>query len=328
MKAIFTKERLPIIATSLVCIAIYVAAGLKFEGFFSLRVFLNFLTDNAFLGITAVGVTFVILSGGIDLSVGSMVGCTGIMTAVLIQNKHLHPALAIATVLLFGLLLGCGHGLLIQKFNLPPFLGTLAGVFLARGLGLWISKESVQIDHPFFSALAGIKISLPNGASLPISAILFLVVLVAGIVLAKQTRFGRTVYAIGGNESSAMLMGLSVGKTKIWIYALSGFCSALAGVVYTIYTSSGNALSGTGLELDAIAAVVIGGTLLSGGYGSVFGSFLGVLILAMIQTAINFDGSLSSWWTRIAIGTLLLIFMLLQKGIEVSARRTSKKAGH
>jgi len=321
MKSILSRERLPIIATTLVCLTLYIAAGLKFDGFFSLRVFFNFLSDNAFLGVISVGLTFVILSGGIDLSVGSMVGCTSIMTAVLVQQHHVHPLLAFAIVLGFGTLLGVAHGLLIQKFSLPPFLVTLAGLFLTRGVGLWISKESVQIDHPMFTSLAGYSVSLPGGASLPVSSIVFIAVLVGGILLAKQTRFGRAVYAIGGNENSAMLMGLSVARTKVLIYALSGFCSALGGLVYTLYTSSGNAVSGTGLELDAIAAVVIGGTLLSGGYGSVFGSFLGVLILGIIQTAITFQGTLSSWWTRIFIGVLLLVFMLLQKGIERAAAR-------
>lgn len=321
MRALFTRERLPILATTLVCIAIYVTAGLLFKGFFGLGVFFGFILDGAFLGVIAVGLTFTILSGGIDLSVGSMVGCASIMTAVLIQNQHLHPLLAFVLVLAFGLLVGLGHGFLIQRFSLPPFLVTLAGLFLTRGAALWISKASVQIDHPFFKSLADFSVPLFGAAKLPTVSLIFLIVLVAGILLARQTRFGRTVYAIGGNENSAVLMGLPVARTKVAIYALSGFCSALAGIVFTIYTSSGNAIGGTGLELDAIAAVVIGGTLLSGGYGSIFGSFLGVLILGMIQQAITFQGTLSSWWTKIFIGTLLLVFMLMQKGIERAGRR-------
>ena len=161
------------------------------------------------------------------------------------------------------------------------------------------------------------------GASVQIGAILFLLILMVGIWLAKQSRFGRTVYAIGGNEQSALLMGLNVPRTKVLTYALSGFLSALGGLVFAIYTSSGNPLSGTGMELDAIAAVVIGGTLLSGGYGSVFGSFLGVMILGIIQTAITFQGNLSSWWTKIVIGALLLGFMLIQKLIERATEKAS-----
>src|SRR5699024_12207752 len=129
----------------------------------------------------------------------------------------------------------------------------------------------------------------------------------------RYTRFGRTVYAIGGSEASSTLMGLPVARTKVLVYAISGFCSGLAGVLYTFYTLSGYALTAVGTELDAIAAVVIGGTLLTGGYGSVLGSVLGVLVLGTIQTLITFDGTLTSWWTKIFIGALLLIFIVLQK---------------
>ncbi len=313
------RERVPIIATAAVCLLLYIAAGLRFEGFFSLRVFFNFLSDNAFLGIIAVGLTFVIITGGIDLSVGAMVGCAGIMAASLITKSHLHPILAFLIVLAFGSALGLTHGLLIQNYKLPPFLVTLGGLFFCRGLALWISQESLQIDHPLFKSLTSFSIELPGRSSLPLTSMTWIIVLLIGAYLAKQTRFGRTTYAIGGNEASASLMGLPVNRTKVLIYTLSGFCSALGGLVFAWYTGSGNAISGAGLELDAIAAVVIGGTLLSGGYGSVLGSFLGVLILGIIQTAISFDGTLSSWWTKIAIGTLLLIFILLQKLIERTA---------
>jgi len=310
------RDKLPILATVVVCVVMYVAAGLRFDGFFSMRVLFNFLEDNAFLGVIAVGLTFVILSGGIDLSVGAMVGCAGIMLATLVSKSGLHPLLACAIVLVFGTVLGLSHGLLIERFNLSPFLVTLAGLFLCRGVALAISRESIQIENAFFQRLDDIAISLPGKASLPLTSMIWLVVLAVGFYLARQTRFGRTTYAIGGNESSAMLMGLPVRRTKTMIYALSGFCAALGGIVYSLYTGSGNAVSGTGIELDAIAAVVVGGTLLSGGYGSVLGSFVGVMILGIIQTAINFDGTLSSWWTKIVIGVLLLAFILLQKFIE------------
>jgi len=137
-----------------------------------------------------------------------------------------------------------------------------------------------------------------------------------GIYLAQCTAFGRAVYAIGGSEASALLMGLPVGRTTVRVYTFSGFCSALAGVVFTFYMQSGYGLHAVGLELDAIAAVVIGGTLLSGGVGYVAGTLFGVLILGIIQTLISFDGSLSSWWTRIVIGALLFVFCLLQRLFE------------
>jgi simple sugar transport system permease protein len=235
------------------------------------------------------------------------------MVAWLVHDAHLHPILAVAIPLVFGCCVGAFHGYLVARFELPPFLVTLAGLFFCKGVALRISKESIQIDHPFFNALASFSIPLPGKASLPVATLIYLAVVVIGIFMAKQSNFGRTVYAIGGNRASASLMGLPVRKTLIRAYMLSGLCSALGGAVFALYTSSGNAISGTGLELDAIAAVVIGGTLLSGGYGSVFGTMMGILILGVVQTSITFQGTLSSWWTKIFIGALLLVFIILQK---------------
>jgi ribose/xylose/arabinose/galactoside ABC-type transport system permease subunit len=315
------QEKLPILITGGVLLALVLAAGLHFDKFLTLRVAMNLLADNAFLGVVAVGMTFVILTGGIDLSVGSMVGLSSIMAATLVQKAHLHPAIGLAIPLLCGVLLGAFHGFLISRYSLPPFLVTLAGLFFCRGVALGISQESMQIDHPFFTALTGWSVALPGKASLTVPPLIFLFVLVAGMVIARQTAYGRAVYAVGGNAASARLMGLPVSRTIISTYVLSGFCAALGGAVFTLYTSSGNAISGTGLELDAIAAVVIGGTLLSGGYGSVFGTLLGVSILGVVQTAITFQGTLSSWWSRIVVGVLLLAFMLVQKSIEIAARK-------
>ncbi len=315
MKRFLSKENLPVMATVLVCVLLYLGAGLKFPGFFSTRVPMNLLSDNAFLGVVAVGLTFVILSGGIDLSVGSLVGLSGILIAHLTTHAGWHPALAIGATLLVGITVGWVQGVLIAKFEIAPFLATLGGLFFCRGVALWISQESITIEHPFFKQLALFTIPVSGGASVTVGTLAFLVVVTIAIWMGRHTLFGRTVYAIGGNKASAKLMGLEVDKTLLSVYALSGFCSALGGVLYSIYTSSGNAVAGTGMELDAIAAVVIGGTLLSGGYGSVFGSFVGVLILGIIQTGISYQGTLSSWWTRIAIGILLLVFMLLQRGL-------------
>jgi len=222
-----------------------------------------------------------------------------------------HPLLAIAVAVVLGTGLGAGMGALIRFMELPAFLVTLAGMFFIRGVGFVISLEAVTIKHRFYDAISDFSLQ-----TFPVVTLVFLVALAAAIYVAHSTRFGRNIYAIGGNEQSAMLMGLPVGSTKVWLYALSGFCSSLAGVVYTFYTSSGNATAGTMLELDAIAAVVIGGTLLSGGVGYVFGTLIGVLILGLIQTIVTFEGTLSSWWTKIAIGALLLAFILAKPRSE------------
>src|SRR5213078_1208047 len=230
--------------------------------------------------------------------------------------QHVHPLLAIAAAVVLGTGLGASMGALIRFMSLRAFLVTLAGMFFIRGLGFVISLEAVTIKHRFYDAISDFSLQ-----TFPVVTAVFLIALAAAIYLAHYTRFGRNVYAIGGNEQSALLMGLPVGSTKIRLYAISGFCSSLAGVTYTFYTSSGNATAGTMLELDAIAAVVIGGTPLSGGVGTVAGTLIGVLILGVIQTIITFEGTLSSWWTKIAIGLLLLGFILLQRYLQSSAGR-------
>jgi simple sugar transport system permease protein len=203
-------------------------------------------------------------------------------------------------------------GALIHGFRLPPFLITLAGLFLARGAAFWINTESVGIGHDLYQRLSAFEVPL-GPASLTTGALVLIGMLFIGYGIGHHTRFGRTLLAMGGNEQSALLMGLPIGAAKIGVYALNGACGALAGIVATLYTGSGNPSMGIGLELDAIAIVVIGGTLLTGGRGHLGGTLLGVLIFGTIQAAILFDGRLSSWWMRILVGALLLAFVLLQR---------------
>ena len=315
------RKYIPLAATVSLFAAMSVFGGVSYTGFFSAQVFLNLLIDNAFLVIVAVGMTFVILSGGIDLSVGSVVALSTIVLAKLVQHLHWDLMVAIPLVLCMGTLFGAFMGWLIQRFRLQPFIVTLAGMFLARGLCYLISIDSISITDEAYTVLAQTRIHLwPEGPMVSISAVLALVVLAAAVFVAHCTQFGRTVYAIGGSEHSAVLMGLPVARTNVAVYALSGFCAALGGVVFTFYMLSGYGLHAVGLELDAIAAVVIGGTLLSGGVGYVAGTLFGVLTLGIIQTLIMFDGSLSSWWTRIVIGALLFVFCVLQRVFEAGRK--------
>lgn len=314
---------LPLAATTSLFLLIGAVGSVLYTGFFSLQVFANLLIDNAFLCIVAVGMTFVILSGGIDLSVGSMIALTTMVSAWLVEKQHWSPVAVIPLVLLMGTAFGAFMGLLIERFRLQPFIVTLAGMFLARGLCYVISIDSISITNPVYAMLSEMRIPVGGDASLSLSALLALGVVVVAVFVAHCTQFGRTVYAIGGNENSAVLMGLPVRATLVGVYTLSGFCSTLAGVVFTFYTLSGYGLHAVGLELDAIAAVVIGGTLLTGGIGYVAGTLIGVLMLGIIQTLITFDGSLSSWWTRIVIGALLFVFCVMQRVFEARRAPTS-----
>jgi ribose/xylose/arabinose/galactoside ABC-type transport system permease subunit len=307
------RRYLPLAVTIVLFLVMYGAGSYLFEGFFSLQVFLNFFIDNAFLAITAIGMTFVIISGGIDLSVGSVIALTTMVSAALVEHRGWSPATVIPLVLAMGSGIGLVMGLIIQYFRVQPFIVTLAGMFLARGLCYLISIDSITIENPFYTDLAAYRIPLPHDTSITFNVVIALVMLVIAIYIAHFTRFGRTVYAIGGNEQSALLMGLPVARTKVLVYTFNGFCSALAGVVFTFYMLSGYGLHAQGMELDAIAAVVIGGTLLTGGSGYVVGTLFGVLMYGTIQTILSFHGDLSSWWTKIVIGLLLLAFCLLQQ---------------
>ena len=302
----------PTLATVGLFVAMFAAGSVMYPGFLSGQVFLNLLIDNTFLIVLAVGMTFVILTGGIDLSVGSVVALSMMIAAALLQAGW-NPFAAIAVVLLTGAAFGLVMGLIIQVFEIQPFIVTLAGLFLARGLCYVISVNSITVTDPFFTAMAQARIRLPGGLFVSPGVLIALLFVAAGFYVLHQTRFGRTVYAIGGGEASARLMGLAVPRTKVLVYTISGLCSATAGILFSFYSLSGYSLAGMGMELDAIAAVVVGGTLLTGGYGYVLGSLAGVLVLGIVQTFISYQGTLSSWWTRIVIGALLLVFILLQK---------------
>lgn len=306
-------QHLSLVATALVFLLLYAIAAVRYPGFASWFQTTSLVADNAPLGLAAIGMTFVILSGGIDLSVGAVLALSSILLAKCLMIWNLPIALAIPGVLLGGALFGAASGAVIRCFRLPPFLVTLAAMFFARGLALVLTEEKrlSLAGHATFDPLVDF---LLLGFNLP--AIIFLAAIVLAIGVARYTRFGRNVYALGGNEQSALLMGLPVGRTTVMIYALSGFCAAGAGILYATGSQSGDASVAYLLELDAIAAVVIGGTLLTGGVGSMAGTLLGVLILAVITIVPVYEGDLNSWWTKIAIGGLLLAFIVLQRLLQ------------
>ncbi len=240
--------------------------------------------------------------------------------AVLFETTSIHPLAAFALALIITTAFGALMGAIIHYLEMPAFIVTLAGMFLARGMAFVLSIDSIPIKHPFYATLKTFYLKLPGGGRITLIGGLMLLVFLLGILIAQRTRFGANVYALGGGAPTAALMGVNVGRTTIGIYALSGFLAGLSGIVYSLYTSAGYSLATVGVELDAIAAVVIGGTLLTGGAGFVAGTFFGVMIQGLIQTYITFDGTLSSWWTKILIGLLLFLFILMQKGILALSR--------
>ncbi|MDP4179543.1 MAG: sugar ABC transporter permease YjfF [Bacillota bacterium] len=304
----------------------------KDKNFGNTQVFLNLIISNAGLIITSVGMTMVLIIGGIDISVGSVIAVTCMMLAAMMEKGHIGAIPAIIIVLLFGILFGALQGWLIAYLKIQPFIVTLAGMFFARGLTAVISLEMITITNKTFLDIAKHKIYLPFGGSLnrrgvmvypyvyP-TVVLALVVLIASFIMLKYTKFGRKIYAVGGSEQSALLMGLNVKRTKFIVYIINGFLATLGGIAFCLNTTGAFVELGKGFEMDAIASTVIGGTPLTGGVGNVFGTFFGVLIKAVIETFVSFQGNLSSWWSKIIIAILLGFFIVLQSLIAMKKEK-------
>jgi simple sugar transport system permease protein len=303
----------PMLTTITIFILVYFIGGRLYPAMQKPQVFFNLFINTASLMIVSIGMTFVILTKGIDLSVAGMIALTSAASAALLNN-NVSPGVVIPMMLLMGIAFGFTIGLIIHYFKVEPFIVTLMGLFFARGMAYIITLSALTINDPFYRFLALTKVLIPfmGKVYVYIPSLIGPILLLVVIYLAFFTSFGRTVYAIGNNEQSARLMGLPVGRTKIIVYTFSGFCSALAGIVWSISLLSGYGGYAPGMELDAIASVVIGGTLLTGGVGNVIGTLFGVLINGTIVSILQFNGTLSSWWTRIGVGLLTLIFIGIQ----------------
>jgi ribose/xylose/arabinose/galactoside ABC-type transport system permease subunit len=302
----------PLLTTIVVFILAFLIGGWLYPAMKNPQVFFNLFINGGSLLLVSIGMTLVILTKGIDLSVGGVIALTTAASAALLR-AGVSPFVVIPLMVVMGVVFGLTLGCIIQFLKVQPFIATLMGLFFARGMAYIISLESVTIRDPFykFLALTPLRISFLD-AYVYIPTLVGPVMLLVAIYLTYFTRFGRTVYAIGNNEQSALLMGLPVARTKIAVYAFSGLCSALAGIVFSISLLAGYGQFATGMELDAIAAVVIGGTSLLGGIGGVIGTPFGVLINQTIVSILQFNGTLSSWWTRIGVGALTLIFIGIQ----------------
>ncbi len=299
--------------TTLLFIILFAIGSFSFEGFFSPQVFLNLFIDNAPLIIVTVGITFTIISGGggIDLSVGAVVSLTCMSLAYLMKTTTINPYLCMFLVLFIGVTIGIINGFFITFFKLQPFIVTLGTMFLCRGLTAMISRDSVPIDNETYGDLAFLSLEIGD-CFLSLGAIIAIIVVVIATIVLRYTSFGRSVYAIGGNEISSKLMGLKVDTIRMSVYIISGFCAALGGITYSWIMLSGYTLHGLGMEMDAIASSVIGGTQLLGGVGFIPGTVLGVMIQGTILTIISFQGTLSAWWTKIVVGILLCLFIVMQ----------------
>lgn len=316
---------LPTVAAVVIFVAMIVYGETAYGRIVQYSTLSNLLINNAHLVIVAIGMTMVIISGrgGIDLSVGAIIAFSSV-SGVLLANAGINPWLVMLLMVGFGTLFGLASGVLIQYFDVQPFIATLAMMFLARGLASTLSTEPERLadDSPIRDLGAVVKIidgPKVNDLMVTPGVVIALVVVAAAFFVMHRTRLGRTVYAMGGSRTSAALMGLPVKRTILTIYVVSGSLSGLAAVVYTSRLGIAQNITGLGWELDAIAATVIGGTLLTGGAGYVLGSVVGALVLGLMNVLITRDGGIKPETTTIITGAILLVFVLLQRA--VTARR-------
>ena len=322
-KLIFLRYGAQLIAF-VVFLLIYIIGGRLYPAMLKPQVFFNFFINDASLLLVSIGMTLVILTGGIDLSVGGVIALVSTASAAMLRAGA-SPYIVIPLMIVMGIAIGTFLGWIIQTLKVQPFIATLMGLFFARGMAYIISLASITIKDPLYMQIALMPIYIPffHSAYVYPTALVGPIMLLVAIYLSFFTRFGRTIYAMGNSEQSALLMGLPVARTKIMVYAFSGLCSALAGIVFSMSLLAGYGQFATGMELDSIAAVVIGGTALSGGLGNVIGTLFGVMIHGTIVSILQFNGTLSSWWTRIGVGLLTLIAIGIQSLFAL--RKTSSK---
>lgn len=293
----------------LALIILLAAAFIAFPVFRQTDNMLNILVQNSMIGIIAVAMTLVILTGGIDLSVGAVTALSSVLLASVSGTNN--ALLIFGLPLVVGTALGLLNGFIISKMNVAPFISSLGMMMVARGIALVItSGNSVPFDK--ISKAWIMSLAKATVCGIPLLVLIWALVIAIGVYMTKKTRFGRSIYAVGGNEDAARMMGVQPEKVKIITYGISGFAASLAGVILASRLGSGQPVTCEGWEMDAIAAVAIGGTAMSGGRGGVMGTVFGVLILAVIKNMINLQGSLNSWWQSIITGILLLAVILMQ----------------
>ena len=304
-------------------------------GFLHAKQIFDMLNDNASLIIVSCGLTIVMISGGIDISVGAVTSLE-VMACVLYLNKGGNIFVAILISLGIGLAFGAIHGFLISYLDIQPFIVTLAGMFLARGLTTILSVNPQKIEHEAFIKLKEFRIEIPwlgyvspkNGNLIPAKMELGVVVALVCVALVFLVlmfhKLGRGFYAIGGNQTSALMLGINVKKTRFFAYLMSGLLSGISGFVFLMHTGAGNSTNALGMEMNAIASSIIGGTLLTGGVGNVVGTFFGTLTLTTIKKIVVSSGLNDPWWQSITTGGMLCFFILLQS-VVLNKRNKSKK---
>jgi simple sugar transport system permease protein len=294
------------------------------------------LNDNASLILVSCGVTIVMIGGGIDISVGAVTSLV-VMSCVLYLNNGGNIIMSMLLAIGIGLAFGLVQGFLVSYLDIQPFIVTLAGMFFARGMTTILSVNPRKVDHEGFAKLRNVKIEIPwlgytarNGNLVParieLGVVIALICVVLVFILLKFLRLGRNFYAMGGNQTSALMLGINVKRTRFMSYIICGLLSGISGYVFMMHTGAGNATNAAGMEMNAIASSIIGGTLLTGGVGNVIGTFFGTLTLTTIKKIVVSSGLNDPWWQSITTGGMLCFFILLQSVVLKQREKKTRKA--
>ena len=322
-----TESNLLLLITVVIFVVMYAGAMVFLQkGFLKPQTFFNILNANAALIITACGMSLVMITGGIDISVGGVVALVSMCCAVYLDYMGGNVFVSLLIALGIGLAFGVVQGYLVAYLDIQPFIVSLAGMFFARGMTTIVHTAPFNVENETFVALKNTRIYVPGmgtvnklGKYVPayveIGVIIALLVVVVLFCALKWTKAGRNFYAVGGNRQSALMLGINVKRTRFLAQLLCGVLAGIGGYVYFLHVGSGSASHASGMEMNAFASSIIGGTLLTGGVGNIFGTFVGVLSLSTIQNIVSSIGLDQAWWTGITVAAMLCIFLIIQSVI-------------
>ena len=326
-KAKLTDTNLLLLITVAVFLVMYLGAMIFLKkGFLKPQTFFNILNANAALIITSCGMSIVMITGGIDISVGGVVALVSMSCAVFLDYQGGNVFMSLLLALGIGLLFGVVQGYLVAYLDIQPFIVSLAGMFFARGMTTIVHTAPFNVENEAFVTLKGTRVNVPGlgtvnklgnyvNAYVEIGVIVALLIVVVLFCVLRWTKLGRSFYAVGGNRQSALMLGINVKQTRFVAHLLCGLLAGIGGYVYFLHVGSGSASHATGMEMNAIASSIIGGTLLTGGVGNIFGTFVGVLSLSTIQNIVSSIGLDQAWWTGITVAAMLCVFLIVQSVI-------------
>lgn len=333
-----TDTNLLLTITIVVFFVMYIGAIVFLgEGFLKPQTFLNILNSNAALIIVACGMSLVMITGGIDISVGGVVALVSMCCAVYLDHHNGNVPMAIVIAIAIGLAFGVVQGYLVAYLDIQPFIVSLAGMFFARGMTTIVNTNPFNVQHEGFVALKDARIVIPGlgsvnrlgkyiDAKIEVGVVVALLVVVLMFILLRWTKLGRSFYAVGGNKQSALMLGINVKRTKFLSHLICSLLAGIGGFVYFMHVGSGSASHASGMEMNAIASSIIGGTMLTGGVGNIIGTLFGVLSLSTIQNIVSSAGLDQAWWTGITIAAMLCLFLVIQSVVMARKKKTAKSS--